>query len=200
HAGAEGDAQSDAAQARPPQPEGGAVGDREPHDGQAELDDFTCGVGRLHERVGPGVAGHRRAERHEVDVGHRCGEERGERQHPRLALHGSAPISRRTTRDSFSSAAFATATISSWLTGARASGRHMSVTTENPSTRSPLWTPTITSGTVDMPTTSAPRPRRKRYSARVSRFGPVTATKTPRCATMFSSNAARSASFWRPRS
>ena len=43
----------------------------------------------------------------------------------------------------------------------------------------PAWTPTITSGTVDMPTTSAPMPRRKRYSARVSRFGPGTATNTP---------------------
>ena len=33
--------------------------------------------------------------------------------------------------------------------------------------------------TVDMPTTSAPMPLRKRYSARVSRLGPETATKTP---------------------
>ena len=37
-----------------------------------------------------------------------------------------------------------------------------------------------------MPTTSAPIRRRKRYSARVSRFGPVTATVTPRWATKFS--------------
>ena len=36
----------------------------------------------------------------------------------------------------------------------------------------PGWTATSTSGTVDIPTTSAPMPRRKRYSARVSRFGP----------------------------
>ena len=58
----------------------------------------------------------------------------------------------------------------------------------------PACTPTITSGTVDMPTTSAPMPRRKRYSARVSRFGPGTATKTPLWHTIFSSRAIRWAS------
>ena len=62
------------------------------------------------------------------------------------------------------------------LAGSRASGKHMSVITDSPSTRIPACTATITSGTVDMPTTSAPMCRRKRYSARVSRFGPVTAT------------------------
>ena len=56
--------------------------------------------------------------------------------------------------------------------GSRASGRHRSVTIEKPRTLSPAWTATRTSGTVDIPTTSAPMPRRNRYSARVSRFGP----------------------------
>ena len=51
-----------------------------------------------------------------------------------------------------------------------------SVITEIPRTSRPACTATITSGTVDMPTTSAPMPRKNRYSARVSRFGPVTAT------------------------
>ena len=51
--------------------------------------------------------------------------------------------------------------------------------------RIPLCTATITSGTVDMPTTSAPIIRKKRYSARVSRLGPVTATITPRCTASF---------------
>ena len=50
---------------------------------------------------------------------------------------------------------------------------------------------TITSGTVDIPTTSAPICRRKRYSARVSRFGPGTATNTPLWQTIFSSRATR---------
>ena len=77
------------------------------------------------------------------------------------------------------SAALATAMILATFAGSKASGRHMSVTIENPTTRIPQWTATITSGTVDMPTTSAPITRRKRYSARVSKFGPGTATNTP---------------------
>ena len=43
---------------------------------------------------------------------------------------------------------------------------------EMPTPASPAWIATITSGTVDMPTTSAPMARSIRYSARVSRFGP----------------------------
>lgn len=76
----------------------------------------------------------------------------------------------------FGSALAAVARISSMFTGWRASGRHRSVMIESPKTRIPAWTATITSGTVDMPTTSAPIARKNRYSARVSRFGPVTAT------------------------
>ena len=57
-------------------------------------------------------------------------------------------------------------------TGSRASGQQRSVTTVSASTRMPPCTATRFSGTSDMPTTSAPIPRRKRYSAAVSRFGP----------------------------
>jgi len=39
-----------------------------------------------------------------------------------------------------------------------------------------MGTATMTSGIKDMPTTSAPSARKRRYSARVSRFGPTTAT------------------------
>ena len=75
------------------------------------------------------------------------------------------------------------------LAGFRASGKQRSVTTDSPNTLMPAWTATITSGTVDMPTTSAPMVRRKRYSARVSRFGPVTPAYTPRWAAKFSRRA-----------
>ena len=44
----------------------------------------------------------------------------------------------------------------------------MLVTQEMPSTFMPMWLAAITSGTVDMPTTSAPMVRRKRISAGVS--------------------------------
>src|SRR5687768_4401258 len=85
----------------------------------------------------------------------------------------------RTSAPRWGSARDATAMISSSVAGSRASGRHRSVRIEIPSTRIPAWTATMTSGTVDMPTTSAPALRSMRYSARVSRFGPVTATYTP---------------------
>src|SRR5207248_839635 len=85
----------------------------------------------------------------------------------------------RTILRSFGSAMAAFWRMTEISTGCRASGRHISVTQERPSARRPAWAATSTSGTVDMPTASAPIIRRKRYSARVSRFGPVTATKTP---------------------
>src|SRR2546422_3956822 len=44
---------------------------------------------------------------------------------------------------------------------------------DTPSTFIPICTAVMTSGTVLIPTTSAPRARSIRYSARVSRFGPV---------------------------
>src|SRR5207247_683496 len=74
------------------------------------------------------------------------------------------------------SAARATAMICSTDVGASASGKHWSVTIDTPSTRIPTWRAAITSGTVLIPTTSAPMPRNMRYSARVSRLGPATAT------------------------
>src|SRR6185437_5469069 len=77
------------------------------------------------------------------------------------------------------SAARATAMICSTDVGASASGRHWSVMIDTPSTFIPMCTAVITSGTVLIPTTSAPMARSMRYSARVSRFGPVTATYTP---------------------
>src|SRR5207245_10213587 len=84
-----------------------------------------------------------------------------------------------TTVASAGSAARATAMICSTDAGASASGRHWSVMIETPSTLIPVCTAVMTSGTVLIPTTSAPRARSIRYSARVSRFGPVTATYTP---------------------
>ena len=61
--------------------------------------------------------------------------------------------------------------------GCRASGKQASVTTERPSTRMPaVHGHQAFSGTLDMPTVSAPIARRKRYSAAVSRLGPATAT------------------------
>ena len=77
--------------------------------------------------------------------------------------------------------------------GSSASGRHRSVTTETPKAGSRACTAVITSGTVDMPTTSAPICRRKRYSARVSRFGPAMATRTPLWQAKFSRRAVSSA-------
>src|SRR5439155_22003117 len=103
----------------------------------------------------------------------------------RLCYGHSPSTTRRTITRSFFSAAFAVAMISARFTGSSASGRHVSVTIDSPRHFSPQWTATITSGTVDMPTTSAPSWRRKRYSARVARFGPGTATNTPRCHGIF---------------
>src|SRR5437588_2937724 len=94
---------------------------------------------------------------------------------------------RRTSMRNFFSATAAVARISSSTTGSSASGKQISVITDRPRLRSPQWTPTMTSGTVDMPKDSAPIPRKKRYSARVSRFGPGTATKTPLWQAIFSS-------------
>ena len=47
---------------------------------------------------------------------------------------------------------------------------------EKPSTRVPPWRATVTSGTVDIPTESAPAVRRKRRSAGVSKDGPLNPT------------------------
>ena len=47
--------------------------------------------------------------------------------------------------------------------------------TETAATRRPAWRATIVSGTVDMPTASAPSVRNARISAGVSNVGPVTA-------------------------
>src|SRR5205085_3274285 len=85
----------------------------------------------------------------------------------------------RTSAASRGSAPRATAMICSTDVGVSASGRHWSVMIDTPSTRTPRCTAAITSGTVLMPTTSAPSARSMRYSARVSRLGPVTATYTP---------------------
>ena len=51
---------------------------------------------------------------------------------------------------------------------------------EIPATRSPAARARTASGTVDMPTASAPRLRSSRTSAGVSYVGPVTAAYTPR--------------------
>src|SRR5207245_21583 len=65
------------------------------------------------------------------------------------------------------SAARATAMICSTEAGASASGRHWSVMSETTSTRISWCTGDIPSGTVLIPTTSAPRARSIRYSTRV---------------------------------
>ena len=49
------------------------------------------------------------------------------------------------------------------------------VIAETPATRSPQWRARITSGTVDMPTASAPSTRNARISAGVSKLGPAVA-------------------------
>ncbi len=79
-------------------------------------------------------------------------------------------------------------------TGSRASGRQTSVITEMESTRIPACTAAMVSGTTDIPTRSAPAQRRNRYSARVSRFGPATPTKTPSRSGILSSRAVSRAS------
>ena len=70
-----------------------------------------------------------------------------------------------------SSLAFTLSPISS-TSGGRASGLRtpaaMLVMQESPSTRMPMWRAAITSGTVDMPTASAPSVRNARISAGVS--------------------------------
>src|ERR1041384_3669622 len=73
---------------------------------------------------------------------------------------------------SLGSALLAAAMTSASVTGFSVSGKHSSVMIEQPRTRIPIWIATMSSGTVDMPTASPPIPLRKRYSARVSRFGP----------------------------
>ena len=66
--------------------------------------------------------------------------------------------------------------MASMAMGAMASGRLTLLITEIPRTRRPACTAAMTSGTVDMPTASAPIRRRNRVSAGVSRLGPLTAT------------------------
>src|SRR5439155_3592387 len=110
------------------------------------------------------------------------------------AARGIRSMMRVTRRVSVGSAFAAVARIFGTSTGSRASGKHVSVTTASASTRIPAWTATIVSGTSDMPTRSAPTQRKNRYSARVSRFGPATPTKTPSRTGIFSSRAVASAS------
>src|SRR5690606_19759616 len=55
------------------------------------------------------------------------------------------------------------------------SGDRTASTTASPSTRMPPWTPTIVSGTIAGPTTSAPAVRSILHSASVGREGPGTA-------------------------
>ena len=58
------------------------------------------------------------------------------------------------------------------------------VFTDTPVTFRPQWRADTTSGTTDMPTTSAPRRPIMRISAAVSKFGPGYAMKTPSCSLM----------------
>ena len=74
-------------------------------------------------------------------------------------------------------ASLAVLIISATSAGCRESGKHSSVTIDTPKTLRSMCLATITSGTVDIPTTSPPMSLRNRYSARVSRVGPATATR-----------------------
>lgn len=67
--------------------------------------------------------------------------------------------------------------ISSTFTGDKLSGKHSSVIIDKPNTLIDEWFATITSGTVLIPTTSAPIVLKYLYSALVSRLGPGTETK-----------------------
>ena len=80
-----------------------------------------------------------------------------------------------------SSAAFWT---SSWETSTILPSTPRSVITETPNTLMPQWFATITSGTVDMPTASAPRIWNILYSAGVSKVGPCVPIYTPCCTLM----------------
>ena len=72
-----------------------------------------------------------------------------------------------------SSAAFCT---SSWVTSTIFPSTPKSVMTDMPNTLMPQWFATITSGTVDIPTASAPKIRNSLYSAGVSKVGPCVPT------------------------
>src|SRR5690606_32018843 len=123
--------------------------------------------------------------------------------HPRPYTAAAGPSRASTPRInavSFGSAAIAISTMRSNAVGSSASGRQEAVVIAHPRTRIPMCPATITSGTVLMPTTSAPMPRSIRYSARVSRLGPGTATYTPRRSGMRNSSATSCASRCRSRS
>src|SRR5690606_32989291 len=66
----------------------------------------------------------------------------------------------------------AAASVPAWLGPAGPSPSARLVITETAATRSPQWRARIVSGTVDIPTASAPKPRIMRISAGVSNEGP----------------------------
>src|SRR5882672_3373925 len=78
-------------------------------------------------------------------------------------------------------ARFATSSTASWVTCSIWPGMPVaiSVTVLIARMSIPMWRATRTSGTVLIPTASAPKPRSMRSSAGVSKFGPATATYTP---------------------
>ena len=90
-------------------------------------------------------------------------------------LTPTSSTKRRRTRCSFSAATAAFSSVCSWLSVSvpRPSARF--VIAETAATRRPQWRATITSGTVDIPTASAPSILNARISAGVSNDGPETA-------------------------
>ena len=68
----------------------------------------------------------------------------------------------------FAATRLAVAITSAWSSGCGSTPAAMLVMHEIPSTFRPMWRATIASGTVDMPTASAPIVRRNRISAGVS--------------------------------
>ncbi len=76
----------------------------------------------------------------------------------------------------FGSASMAILIISSTETGFKFSGKPSSVRTDMAKTGILMWFATITSGTVLIPTASAPITLKNLYSALVSKLGPVTET------------------------
>ena len=69
----------------------------------------------------------------------------------------------------------AAARVFSWESSSSPSPSARFVMQETAATRRPQWAATIASGTVDIPTASAPSVRKARISAGVSNDGPLTA-------------------------
>jgi hypothetical protein len=84
-------------------------------------------------------------------------------------------MSRSSSRASCRSTSLPVTKTSSWLSSVAPSPAARLVTQERPSTSRPMCRAAMASGTVDMPTSVAPKARKARISAGVSKLGPGTA-------------------------